>query len=262
MNSTEFLKKTAPDWVVINPLIVDKIQLIAKSILPSGAPSNQYFLQIYEAQGKLNVREFSDSKVLPLCCIERHINIDSTFCVFYGSIDLITSHDAAVRWWNGLRQFLSDQAYATKHRKWPSHRSMSHGDAAEVQLQMETLAIQNDWIKEILSGMFRNEGWLGGLMKRANSNSRQIFYQRGPCPRGCLYRHAPNLQKDCYKKGCSKDCEKKHAQVLLTDCPNRNIVNDLIILEYERRKREYNYVQQIANKGIKCCGTMDDCPLL
>lgn len=261
MNSIEFLKETAPNWVDTNSLIADEIQLVANSQLPSGAPGNRYCLRISETKGKLRVKEHPEPNVLPLCCIERHINDDGTFCTFYGSNNLILHRDAAIEWWGGLKQFLSDQEFASKHQKWPGHRSMSHGDAADIQLRMEEIALKNDWIEETLSGMFRKTGWLGGAINRVRKNSALPVNQRGPCPRGCLYCHTPSLQKDCANDGCADSCKKKHNPVLLADCPNRSAINELILLENQRRKRELAYVQSIAKKGIQCCGTMDGCPL-
>jgi len=255
MSSIDRLRETIPAWCTVKPQVTGTLEFTAYSKLPSGAPGRQYNLRVMETKSGLEVSEAAHAKILPSCCVERHINHDGTFCIFLGSTETLSDKNSAINWWKGLKQFLSDQEYAKNKKKWPAHRSMSHGRAAEIQLRMEKIALENNWTKEVLSGMFRSTGWLGQSNIRIR-NDEMRSNQRSPCPRGCKNYHENGIRKKC-----ASNCNKKHSAILLIDCPNKAAINELSVLEVKRRKLECYYINEIQRSGIKCCGTMKDCQL-
>ena len=71
-----------------------------------------YQLKINATQGAKVVVSEVTTQLLPVCCPERHINSDGTFCLYWeDDIDLgITTIDKATLWWQTLISFLLKQA--------------------------------------------------------------------------------------------------------------------------------------------------------
>lgn len=261
MSSLTRLKKNAPNWVTDHTATNSNFVFSAISEKPSGAPGKTYELVIEEKHDSIEVREQSGRELLPNCCVERHINPGGTFCVFYNSTKAIPSDDVAKAWWIGLQRYLSDQEYARKHKEWPIHRGLSHGDAASIQLKMEELADKYGWRPELLHGMFRNMGWLGEPLGTIDKKTGKLRNQRSACPRGCHYIHNPTLKANCAGRACAKGCKKLHPPVLKVDCPNRQAVNQIAHWEHQRRSHERALIAQIKSDGVTCCGTMKRCML-
>ncbi len=96
--------------------------------------------------------EQPEHRQLPEFCLERHINADSTFCLYLDFVAKLGDEDAARSWWSSLGTFLNNQIYAEKHRVWPLESGLSHGDAAHEQLAMENLAESVGWKDEDPAG--------------------------------------------------------------------------------------------------------------
>lgn len=94
-----------------------------------------YQLKINATQGAKVVVSEVTTQLLPVCCPERHINSDGTFCLYWeDDIDLgITTIDKATLWWQTLISFLLKQERAKKKREWPDKDAWAHGSAAEFQ---------------------------------------------------------------------------------------------------------------------------------
>ena len=88
--------------------------------------------------GRLVVMEAVPGDKLPRACLERHINGDSTFCMFLpGASDEPTSEG---QWWVTLAAYLDLQLRADALGDWPERFGRAHGFAAYVQEGFELVA--------------------------------------------------------------------------------------------------------------------------
>lgn len=262
MSSLDQLKNTCPAWASITKSKPTKLNVSAVAQLPSGSAGRSYELLIeLKAEDQIAVVE-KDGGHLPRCCVERHINPDASFCLHLNSTEAIRSDWAARLWWHSLGKFLSHQDYADRRRKWPMLAQLSHGDAANMQIEMEKLAEPLGWKdEEVTAAIFRQHGWLGGKLPRLSKDKRKLVSARSPCPRGCTRKHHPYRKSSCEREDCAKGCRKAHKPILRADCPNREVVESLVLLEHKRRAEEASFFKSLRKKKITCCGTMDNCPL-
>ena len=262
MNSIDQLHGVVPGWATVAKRGRECLHVTARAPMPSGAFGRNYGLVIESIENnKAVVTENSTTALLPKCCMERHINADATFCLHYDSTKPILDPDNAISWWNSLGDYLKHQDYSSRRRKWPIHAQLSHGDAALAQLRMEELAGPLGWQEEVMASIFRGRGWLGGKLPRRTKDKTGLVNVRTPCPRGCRRKHYPYRLQACERQDCVEGCKKRHDPMLRIDCPNRETVEKLILAEYARRQKEEKYVEELRSKGVKCCETMDDCPL-
>lgn len=233
----------------------------ATPFMESGQPDTTYDLVILEQERiGVCVSEQRIGDKLPAFCMERHINLDGTFCIGLDTGKSILSPQEGEHWWDALLEHFRCQYVARRKRFWPLGKGLSHGDAAEVQIQMEETAIPLGWAQEIEEGIFRKEGWLSGKLPKVRQQAEMLLNQRSECPRGCNYRHFPTTKYGCDKTPCSQGCKKRHKPILKCDCPNREAIYKLVLLEMKRRVLEEKYFDFIKRK-TKCCGSMKNCPL-
>lgn len=262
MRSIEQLLSATPPWIKIDSSTQEEIRLTAKPTKPSGEPGRSYFLLIKSRLGdRITVQEIEGKELLPACCVERHINSDSTFCLFYSSNRPVVDYAEATTWWNALSDYLLNQDIAEVQKKWPVRGQLSHGDAAQVQLKMEELAIPLSWRDEILMSIFREDGWLAGPLPRRSNDKKSLVNVRNPCPRGCVRKHGILRSRSCTQKKCIDGCRRVHKPILRKECPHRSTVEKLVLLEYQRRTEEEKIYKDLRERGIKCCGTMKNCKL-
>lgn len=114
--------------------------VIARGTHKSGAPLRVYRLLLQGVEAAVWVREIGPPKHLPKNCVQRHMNTDGSFCIGLGAPWIVKDEDGAHRWWHWLLGYLRCQDIASVARRWPPNRGLSHGDAAELQLQAEELA--------------------------------------------------------------------------------------------------------------------------
>ncbi|WP_025897839.1 E2 domain-containing protein [Kordiimonas gwangyangensis] len=262
MTSISFLQNAAPPWVSALERGEKGLSFRAAPPKPSGASTRQYSLVISETSGgKVAVREGEGERLLPKCCPERHINPGGSFCIFLSSTAAILGPEPAVDWWKSLGDFLVNQDYANKHRRWPITAQLSHGSAAELQLKMEAIADRLGWRDEILSGIFRHQGWLGGKLPKLRKKTSKLVNGRAPCPRECHQLHSPFKKHSCGIQKCAGNCYKSHRHKLRRACPHRSDIEQLIILESERRRLDTEFTKSLRKDNYSCCGTMAYCPL-
>lgn len=262
MNNIEFLKNTKPVWATIDSATANQINLHAYAPLKSGAQGRLYHLTIKIGSGSgPTVSESGLANLLPQCCIERHINPDASFCLSQGSTSRLTSLEDAHLWWRSLGYYLAHQDFAAKRRFWPLEAGLSHGDAADIQLKMEALAEVNGWKQDVQAAALWSEGWLGGALPRLSKNKRTLVNARSNCPRGCTWKHKALRSTSCETTTCQTGCRKQHKRIVRSDCPNRDIVEELVLLEHQRREAEREVIDILIKGGIACCGTMDHCQL-
>ena len=198
---------------------------------------------------------------LPAFCLERHINPDNSFCLYFESEAKLADIDAAVFWWSSLGSFVVNQVYAERYGVWPLAAGLSHGDAAREQLAMEALAEPLGWRDDILRAMFRGKGWMAQRLPRVSKSGNRIVNSRSACPRGCTRKHKLLRRKSCELSSCDPQCKKQHKMILRADCPDRTVIESLVLHEHRRRQIEARIANELIEKGYNCCGTMESCPL-
>ena len=263
MNSIDQLHGVVPSWAIVTTRGQNHLCVVARAPMPSGALGRTYELIIRSTNNsETKVTEKSSNALLPKCCIARHINADATFCLHFDCTKPILDSDHAMVWWNSLKDYLNHQDYSSKRRKWPMHAQLSHGDAALVQLRMEKLAESLGWKEELLVSIFRGTGWLAGELPRRTKDNVGLVNLRTPCPRGCRKKHHPYRKRACEIQHCIDGCKRQHSPILRRNCPHRATVEDLVLLEFLRRQREEEFIEDLLSNGIRCCQTMDDCQLI
>lgn len=236
MTALQLLIETAPNWIKIIASSSSSLGITAEPLSPGGLRVGKFTLDVQLGGPSATVREQSIGSSLPTFCPERHINSDGSFCLGLDAGE-ITDSKQALAWWGKLESFLVCQTLATKHGEWPRGRGLSHGRAADIQIEMEQIALKNNWVEEVWDGIAYKENWLGSTLPRIRKNSGMLVNQRSSCPRRCSKRNRP---------------------ILRCDCPHKIEVFELIRLEMNRRKIEQRYIDAYSDK--KCCGTMKICP--
>lgn len=263
MSSLDYLVDAKPDWVEILSRKKRLLKTKMRSQKDSGAPGEVYFVSIENIDADcVKAYETPANRRLPECCVERHINRGSSFCLYLNSTRPIASIPNATAWWVALGKYLSHQDFASKHGRWPRDQGLSHGDAADIQIEMEELAEPLGWKTEVLDSIFRGRGFLAEAPLRQYKDKKKGFVNlRSPCPRGCRKLHFPYQKLSCAKNHCVSDCRKLHKPILRASCPNRRVIEELNWLEIKRKTEEEKLISDLREKGVQCCGTMKDCPL-
>lgn len=262
MSSLDRLLRNCPSWVELQDSSGGIVSLIASHSLGGGKPPRAFYLELRRSpQGGIAVFEQDAKRQCPYFCLERHINPDGSFCVFYGSENKIDDDDAARTWWSHLGTYLKNQVYAEKFKLWPLASGLSHADAAVEQIEMEALADPLGWKDEILEGMFRRRGWIANNLPRVSKDISRVLNLRTPCPRGCTWKHKLLRKHSCGLEACLPDCGRQHKPILRADCPHRETIEDLVIHEHRRQRIESEIIDSLYKKGRRCCGTMKFCAL-
>lgn len=262
MKALNLLLQAHPQWVQLEQRRYDSALISVAPPTARKSTSREYRLELRETgRGGVCVLEQDEHRQLPEFCIERHINDDGTFCMFLDSGAKLDTSQLVTKWWAGLADFLNNQAYAEKYQLWPLHAGLSHGRAAYEQLAMEELAGPLGWKDDLLKAIFRGKGWLATNLPSIGKRTGQILNSRSSCPRGCTWKHRLLRKKSCETDSCYIDCKREHKPILRTNCPHRDIIEEIIAREHRRRKLEYDMVNQLKEEGAKCCGTMKKCPL-
>lgn len=243
MSALALLRANAPAWVeFLNA--ADTLHIKVQPTDSDGLRIKSYELLIQSYGDVVTVRENNLGQSLPEACPERHINPDGSFCLGL-AVGSITSNNLATEWWSKLAKFLECQQKADKYGYWPPGLSLSHGDAAQQQLEMETLAANVDGLlEEVTHAISYKDNWLAGELPSERYNNRRgtgmFVNQLSPCPRGC---------------------KKSGKEVLRRNCPHKKIIFELVELEKKRRLNEAEVFSSLTKAGKKCCGSMKSCPL-
>jgi hypothetical protein len=229
-----------PPWIRVVEDVGATLRLLAAAPLPSGAFDAPIDLTVTEAFGQVTVRETVPGTRLPARCPELHIVANGDFCLGAEDDRLDDPAEAAL-FWNRLGDYLRNQRYAERHRRWPAGRWLSHGPvAAARQLEAERLAADNGWGDEYADAIENGRGWLAGELPRPARHGG-LVNARTPCPRGCRRRGG--------------------AAVLRRNCDRRATLERLVLAERERRVAGDAHIAALRREGVVCCGRIDDCPL-
>ncbi len=262
MNTLHRLLQNVPEWASTEGREERRATVLAS---PSGTRAmfaDGFWLSLeISKHGGVAVSEVEHKRQLPQFCLERHINPDHTFCVYFGSEYPLDNNEAAKMWWSYLGVYLRNQGYAKKRGVWPLGSGLSHGDAAHVQVEMEALAKPLGWEEDLWGAMFRGKGWLAENLPRLSGDGRRVVNVRTPCPRGCRWKHKLLRKKSCVTDKCNSGCNRLHKPVLRADCPNREVIEELVLREHARRRIESELIDSIRRDGRRCCGSMRHCPL-
>lgn len=140
MGPTKLLLGTIPHWARVAEMQPGTVSVITEAEHPSGQPLRTYKLAITEIGSRLDVRESKEDKILPCLCLQRHFNLDGSFCIGLGAPSSVKDHESAAKWWQRLLGYLQCQDIAHLTRRWPPNRGLSHGTAADYQIEAEKIA--------------------------------------------------------------------------------------------------------------------------
>ena len=108
MNSVNLLLQSNPTWVEIKRRNKNRADIIALLPVVDGKGASRFNLVVRASQkGGASVIEQANQRQLPEFCLERHINPDGTFCLYFGSDAKLVDADAAAIWWASLSAFLT-----------------------------------------------------------------------------------------------------------------------------------------------------------
>lgn len=262
MSSLSLLLLSKPEWVKVSNQSRTHIEFKATPVLPSGLPGRTYALKLATSiRDGVTVNENPKGSLLPSFCLERHINLDGSFCVFLNSTAPIKDQSQGAAWWAGLNRYLNCQDYAERKRQWPIDSGLCHGDAAHEQIAIEEIAEPLGWLREIRRGIFRKDGWLATDLPRLTKDTQRPVTKRSSCPRGCKRIHGEKRNVCSTLSECGRNCLKSHPNIVRANCPHRKELEEIIVLEHKRLKAEDKFLKAIERRKLKCCKTMDNCPL-
>ncbi|QHO77616.1 hypothetical protein ACH79_38235 [Bradyrhizobium sp. CCBAU 051011] len=223
----------------------------------SGRPATTFRVRVEPAGDSVRVREERPT-LLPSVCPERHISHDGSFCLYWPEMEPITTLETAgaEAWWRKLLVFLKRQQTASAQRRWPGRSdARAHGpEAARNQMVAEKAASE-------LGPQFRcllDEARLSSVRRKAGGEPRLRLLLDG---RRLMTVKEQSLRLMTRRSRCKCD----HADDLrlpICACGNHEeALKDLTIALQRWRKAESDFFQAYRVQGVKCCGTLDDCPL-
>jgi hypothetical protein len=211
-------------------------------------------LLVREEQLRLIVREV-EPKFLPVFCPERHINIDSSFCLGWsekGQTSVANQEDAK-HWWEMVLQFLRHQLRTNRLRRWPGPE-WAHGNAALHQHCAEEMCHS---LGSKFTSLLQRKAL---VVTQTKSPDGQKLLRLVVDGEHCLSvwagsERATNSRLPCL---CTKGSIKRHRRLRLcgTHCTD---IAQLTIALYRWKIEEDNFWK--TTKGHKCCGMKIDCPL-
>ena len=244
--SIQLLAIRCPAWAKVTHAGTD-LDIEATVVDDSGRPLPTVALRV-SSDVRVRVSQ-RDPARWPTACPERHIEVPGTLCLGKGEPLSPASSREADTWWEWLREFITSQFFADRNQFWPSGRALHHGDAANVQLQMEAISAHTCFEEDVRNALENGKGWLAQKLPRLTKDGTRLVNQRAPCPRGCQKRRTP----------LPKGFNRKPHPILRKSCKKADIMFALVKLERERRKKDGEFWDQHPRKV--CCGTMSHCPL-
>jgi hypothetical protein len=241
----ELIASRRPEWAIATE-VGEGLDVDATIVSASGRRMPVVRLHA-SVHGRLSIKQ-RDPASWPEGCPERHIEAGGTFCLGKGAPLRPGTAEEADTWWEWLGEFLKAQFFADRNAYWPT-RFLHHGQAADVQVEMEELAAGTFLQEDVRQALDEGRGWLADALPRLTKDKLRLINLRSPCPRGCCKRKAP------LPKSPGRTCYP----TLRRRCKQRELVLSLVKLEYARRKKEKEFWAQHPRKV--CCETMRDCPL-
>jgi hypothetical protein len=239
-------------------LIGEQLELVVRVHLPSGV-DDSFYMVASEERGQVVVGENrAKSNRLPVFCPERHINDNSTLCLFWARSDDavdIVDETTAVEWFAALVGNLERQCFAERRHRWigPSWR---HGDAAQHQAAAETAAAQFGpaWLQDLVAQRIwidpsETRCHVAGAPVRLMRSGRRLFSKRIGEAR------VANLRMAC-------PCESERLPTTLRRCSDHTTVAARLIDALVAATRAEDEFVKNAKAHHACCGTIASCPLM
>jgi hypothetical protein len=235
--SLRLLLSHVPGWSAILDADGNSVSITAAPRQASGKPTRLYHLTIEASSvGTISVSE-TVKRYLPDFCPERHVNEGGEFCTGYDAGKNIDTGLEAVNWWKKLQLFLICQETASGTRHWPPNAQLSHGPAGTIQLGAEKVAAELNRERDYAAAL-HDRGPIANSLWQIVPGEKRLLNGRAECICGRIGRRGRvKLRKEC----------RKH--------------NDpcIVLLEQDRRDAERKFWKDL--KAVKCCGTMETCPL-
>lgn len=223
----------------------------------SGAPAPTYRLRVDVVGDYAKVRELQPT-LLPAYCPERHINIDGSFCLYWGEVEplSISETQGAETWWMKVLTFLKRQQVANALRRWPAKAdARAHGpDAALQQLIAEDAASKLGPQFRALLTDFR----LTSVRSRTGSEARLRLMLDGK-RLVSVREHGRQLMTK--RSRCKCDCADELRRPICACGDHETALTDITFALERLAKAEKEFFRLYTNSGRVCCGTMEDCPL-
>jgi hypothetical protein len=223
----------------------------------SGAPSPTYRLRVDVVGDYAIIRELQPS-LLPAYCPERHINIDGSFCLYWGEVEplSISETKGAETWWMKVLIFLKRQQVARALRRWPAKaEARAHGpDAALQQLIAEDAASK-------LGPQFRTlltDVRLTSVRSKTGSEPRLRLMLDGQRLVSVRERSRQLMTK---RSRCKCDCADDLRLPICACGDHETVLTDITFARERLAKAETEFFRLYADSGRICCGTLEDCPL-
>lgn len=232
------LAQCCPTWADFRPLDGREAHVDVVAVRASKTFTRLFELRIVHLADQILVFERPIGSTLPLCCPERHINPDGSFCIGIRAGESVTMENAA-SWWEKLHAFALCQETAQETGYWPSEAQLSHGQAGDAELAAESAAHQLGLSSAYREAVAFDSGTIAAGLSKIDASSGLLRNGRSACVCGRTDRRGRALlRRDCHQRGLG--------------CP--------IVLEHRRRSLLAKYWNALQGR-VKCCGTMNGCPL-
>lgn len=222
--------------------------LVEVRLRRTGGEVVDYQLTVEARTPAIQVRE-SEPRHLPPSCPDRHINPDGTFCMNWQTADPVRVDDAegAEQWWAILLQYLKLQERARRLGRWPSRRQWAHGDAARHQSEAEACAaVLGDRIGNALAA---------GRLVITRHPGRTAFVTLQDGDRRLYSVWTGHNRVVTQRQACL--CGSGRPLRRCSDHAAR--AADLVSALERWRKADAAFWR--AARSLKCCGTLEQCPL-
>jgi hypothetical protein len=235
----------------------DHITFDVSPPMVSGGPAATYRVRIEPVHDCVKARE-EQPRILPAVCPERHINLDGSFCLHWPEIEPISTLelDGAEIWWGKLLVFLKRQQSAAARRQWPGRsEARAHGpEAARSQLAAEKAASE-------LGPRFRgllDDSHLTSVRRKADGESRLRLLLDG---QRLVTVKERSLQLMTRRSRCKCD-RADQLRLPISACGTHELALKTLTTALNQWKQaENDFFRAYRDRGMKCCGTIDDCPL-
>jgi hypothetical protein len=232
------LSRSCPNWAEFRPVDGREAHVDVIAVRASGRFTRLFELTVRHLGEVIVVSERTVGFSLPVCCPERHINPDGTFCIGLraGNDILLENADA---WWRKLHAFVLCQETAEETGHWPGQAQLSHGEAGEIELEGEQASRELGLLKVFREAVAFGSGSIATALVKIDPKTGLLRNGRNACICGRTDRRGQLLlRRDCHRQGAG--------------CP--------IALEHRRRVSVARYWATLRSH-VTCCGSMKDCPL-
>lgn len=220
----------------------------------SGSPGRTYRLRISVDGAQATAWE-EPPRRLPKFCAERHINRGGSFCLSWTARDPleVVDRESAEQWWATLLVFLNHQETAERLKQWPGP-ARAHGDAAAAQ-EMALAAA------EALGARFDTllaEGRLSARRGKGRRGAKTILL----VDRKRLLAVDGRRRRVLLRRGTSCPCGTSQSQSSVRACGEHEQSLVALTLALEAWSiAEAEFTRGLIAAGVKCCGTILNCPL-